>query len=71
MPRSDIKSVICAVLTRWTMHYQSYKRLGELEHTIVTVIKTDERKSAKDQLVITGDKKTREKAEEMARLIKN
>ena len=65
------KAVIRAVLTRWTMHYQAYRRLRELHTIIVMVIEADEKKSSKECFVITGDARAKAKATEMVKLIKN
>ena len=67
----SIKTVIRAVLTRWTMHYQSYRRLGELHTAIFMVIEADEKRPVGERQVITGDTKAKAKAMEMVRLIRN
>ena len=66
-----IKAVIHAVLTRWTMHYQAYQRLRELQNIIITVVENDEKRPAKDSQVITGDTRAKAKARTMVELIKN
>lgn len=66
-----IKAIIRAVLTRWTMHYQAYRRLRELRNVIVTVVEEDERLPVKESRVITGDTRAKEKAKKMVKLIKN
>ena len=72
LPGSDgIKAIIRVVLTRWTMHYQAYRRLRELRNVIAMVVEADERKPAKESLMITGDAKAKEKAKKMVKLIKN
>ena len=68
---SGVKAVIRAVLTRWTMHYQAYRRLRELQAIFVIVIEADEKRSLKERQVITGDTRAKAKATEMVKLIKN
>ena len=69
--KSNIKAVIRAVLTRWTMHYQSYRRLRELHTFMIVVITIDEERPIQERRVITGDTRAKAKATEMVRLIKN
>lgn len=73
LPRTDsgVKAVIRAVLTRWTMHYQAYRRLRELRTIFTIVIETDEKRPIKERQVITGDTRAKAKATDMVRLIKN
>ena len=68
---NDFKTVIRAVLTRWTMHYQSYRRLRELQSSIALVIEVDEKRPERQRLVITGDSRVKSKAREMVMLIKD
>ena len=68
---TDIKTVIRAVLTRWTMHYQSYRRLCELHTVILMIVELDERQPEQHRRVITGDAKAKAKARSMIRLIKD
>lgn len=65
------KAVICAVLTRWTAHYQAYSRLLDLRSVLVVVVEMDERQLEKERCVVAGDAKTKRKAKEMVALIKN
>lgn len=67
----NIKAVIRAVLTRWTMHYQAFRRLGELHTVIVMVVEDDEKRPAKERNIVTGDTRVKAKAAEMIKLIKN
>lgn len=69
--RGGIKAIIRAVLTRWTMHYQAYRRLRELRNMIITVVEEDEKLPIKESKVITGDTRGKEKAKKMVQLIKN
>lgn len=66
-----IKAVIRAVLTRWTMHYQAFRRLRELHTVIIMVVEDDEKRPVKERNVITGDTRAKSKATEMVKLIKN
>src|SRR5882757_1282542 len=72
IPRSvGVKAVIRAVLTRWTMHYQAYRRLRELHTIIIMVVEFDEAKLPKERCIVAGDTKAKAKATEMVKLIKN
>lgn len=51
----DVKAIIRAVLTWWTMHYQAFRRLGELHDVIVMVVQDDEKKPVKDRYLVTGN----------------
>ena len=68
---SDIKTVIRAVLTQWTMHYQSYRRLRELQTVIIMVVDLDENRPEPQRLVITGDTRAKAKAVTMVRVIRD
>ena len=68
---SDIKTVIRAVLTRWAMHYQSYRRLRELQTVIIMVIDLNENRPEPQHLVITGDTRAKAKAVTMVRVIRD
>ena len=65
------KYVIRALLTRWAMHYQSFRRLRELHATIVMVIDDDEQKLVNKRCVISGDTETKAKVMGMVKLIRN
>lgn len=65
-----IKAIIRAVLTRWTMHYQSYRRLGELHAILLVVINTDDNRPIQERRLITGDTRAKAKATAMVGLIK-
>ena len=67
----DIKTIVRAVLTQWTMHYQSYRRLRELHSVIVMVVDLEEKWSEQQHLVITGDTNAKIKARRMVQLIKD
>ena len=66
-----VKTVIRAVLTRWTMHYQAYQRLRELRIWLSAVVEADGKREAKDHCVIAGDARSRTKATAMVELINN
>ena len=66
----DFKAIIRAVLTRWTMHYQAFWRLGELHDVIIVVVRDNEKKPANDRNLITGNARAKAKATEMVNLIK-
>ena len=66
-----IKAVIRAVITRWTMHYQAFRRLRELHPVIVTVVNDDEERPVRERNVIVGDARSKAKATEMVKLIRN
>ena len=68
---NTVKTVIRAVLTRWTAHYQSYSRLLDLRLMLILVVETDSSWLEKDRRVIAGDTKAKKKAKEMVALIKN
>jgi hypothetical protein len=64
-------AVICAVLTRWTAHYLAYSRLIQLSPTLKLLVQQDEMRATPNSRLITGDKKAKEKARRMVKLIKN
>jgi hypothetical protein len=67
----NIRAIIRAVLTRWTMHYQAFRRLRELHTVIIMVIDDDEKRPVKERNVIAGDTRAKAKATEMVKLIRN
>lgn len=69
--KSGAKAIIRAVLTRWTMHYQAYRRLRELKSVITVVVDDDENRPIKERNIITGDTRAKAKAKEMVSLVKN
>ncbi|EIW73939.1 hypothetical protein CONPUDRAFT_78412 [Coniophora puteana RWD-64-598 SS2] len=63
-------AVIWAVLTRWTAHFMAYKRLLDLKFCLMQLSGAE--LACKDKkLIMTGDKKSREKAESMLWLIQD
>ena len=69
--KKSIKAVIRLVLTRWTMHYQSYQRLREPCAVLIIVIEADEDQPLSECCVVAGDTKARVKAMQMVRLIRD
>ena len=66
----NVKAIICAVLTWWTMHYQAFRRLRELRTVITMVVEADEMRPPKERNVIIGDMRAKAKATEMVKLIR-
>ncbi|KAE9395217.1 hypothetical protein BT96DRAFT_1044832 [Gymnopus androsaceus JB14] len=62
-----VVTVIRAVLTRWTSHYLAFRRLLEMQATLEFTITRDQMLS--ESQIITGDKKSKEKAAAMIKLI--
>lgn len=65
------KSVIRAVLTRWTSNFLAYGRLEELYVALHHVITEDEKRIPADRVVIFGDAQAKKKALAMVAIIKN
>jgi hypothetical protein len=63
------KSVLRAVLTRWTSHYLAFQRLIELRDGLMAIVYEDRARSADQKRIVIGDKKTREKSEAMINVI--
>lgn len=63
------KSVIRAVLTRWTAHYQAYKRMLELRASLVAIIAADDARPSDKKLIVTGDRKAKDQARKMITII--
>lgn len=64
-------AILRAVLTRWTAHYIAYCRLLDVSHTLKLLVQQDEMCPTLEQRLVTGDKKSRDKAQLMVRLIKD
>lgn len=62
-------SIIRAVLTRWTAHYLAYCRLLAVMKTLQSLALQDSMRPSSDKLLVTGDKKAKEKALAMVRII--
>lgn len=65
------KTVIRAVLTRWTSHFLSFSRLLELRATINALVAEDDLFPADRKFIVTGDRPSREKAMAMLAIINN
>jgi len=64
-------AIIRAVLTRWTAHYQAYKRLLELKATLQMLVSAEATRPESKKMIITGDKKAKDHATEMLDVIMN
>lgn len=65
------KSVLRAVLTRWTSHYLAFVRLLELLDYLRIVIAQDRARPPDRRQVIAGDRSAREKATQMVAIIED
>lgn len=65
------KAVLRAVLTRWTAHYMAFNRLLELRPTLLAVIVNDNARSDGQRKIVIGDRKAKEKATAMIKIIEN
>jgi hypothetical protein len=68
-------AVLRAVLTRWTAHYNAYRRLLDLYIPLKFLVDHDARhpgsENERQRILITGNKKAQEKAEAMVRIIRD
>ena len=64
-------SVLRAVLTRWTSHYMAYRRLLQLYPTLKSILFADASRPAALKVLVSGDAKARQKAEQMVEIIEN
>ncbi|EIW73832.1 hypothetical protein CONPUDRAFT_21809, partial [Coniophora puteana RWD-64-598 SS2] len=64
-------AVIRAVITRWTAHFVAYRRLIKLRRTLMAVASTEILRPDDKKMIITGDKKARQKALTMLLLIQD
>lgn len=64
-------SVLRAVLTRWTAHYMAYRRLLQLYPTLRSILFADASRPDNLKVLISGDAKARQKAEQMVEIIEN
>ena len=71
LPEGHILSVIRAVLTRWTAHYLAFKRLLELKWVLETVVRQDSLRLANDQILVSGDTRSKTKARNMIKIIED
>ncbi|TFK17562.1 hypothetical protein FA15DRAFT_604826 [Coprinopsis marcescibilis] len=65
------KSVLRAVLTRWTSHFLAFDRLLKLEGTLQLVILKDSMEKPDDRKIVIGTTEAKEKETKMIQLIKN
>lgn len=68
---SALLAVIRAVLTRWTAHYQSYKRLLELHTALVVLVSSEAARPLDKKMIVTGDAKARARSASMLEIIEN
>ncbi|KAI0049656.1 hypothetical protein FA95DRAFT_1488644, partial [Auriscalpium vulgare] len=66
-----VRTVIRAVLTRWTSHYLAYDRLLELQPALRALVSTDELRGSSNSQVITGDASAKRRATRMVGIIKD
>ncbi|TFK17853.1 hypothetical protein FA15DRAFT_553889, partial [Coprinopsis marcescibilis] len=64
------KTVLRAVITRWTSHYSSFNRLLELQKALHLVILEDELKPAQDKLIVIGDAAAKVRANAMISILR-
>jgi hypothetical protein len=64
-------AVIRAVLTRWTAHYQAYKRLLELQGVLQMLVSAENARPESMKLIVTGDRKAKDHAKRMIEIITN
>ncbi|KAI0026386.1 hypothetical protein K488DRAFT_16554, partial [Vararia minispora EC-137] len=60
-----------AVLTRWTSHFLSYRRLLQLEGTLKSLMAADIEREKDKQIIFAGDAKTVRKAKAEYTVIKD
>ncbi|TFK24427.1 hypothetical protein FA15DRAFT_592446 [Coprinopsis marcescibilis] len=65
------KSILRAVLTRWTSHYLAFNRLLELQQTLDLVVLQDAMKPADQKLIVIGDAAAKNWAKKMIEIIKD
>lgn len=68
-------AVLRAVLTRWTAHYNAYRRLLDLYIPLKLLTDHDAKypgsQNERERIMITGNKKAQEKAEKMVKIIRD
>jgi hypothetical protein len=62
-------AVIQAVLTRWTAHYQAYKRLLELQGALQMLVSAEKAWPDLKKLIATGERKAKDHANNMMEVI--
>lgn len=66
-----VLAVIRAVLTRWTAHYQAYRRLLDLKSTLNRIVLDEEDRPANQKKIVTGDAKAKKKSLAMISIIRD
>lgn len=68
-----VRTVIRAVLTRWTAHYLAFSRLLELQYPLKALVSRDAMAAPNDQILIptSGTSASKNKAAQMVNLIEN
>lgn len=68
-------AILRAVLTRWTAHYNAYRRLLDLYVPLTRLVNHDAKYSGSEnerqRILITGNKKAQEKAGAMVKIIRD
>jgi hypothetical protein len=62
-------AVIQAVLTRWTAHYQAYKRLLKLQGALQMLVSAEKARPNSKKLIATGERKAKDHANKMMEVI--
>lgn len=65
------RAIIRAVLTRWTAHYQAFKRLLEVHQSLIALAHMENARPDDKKMIITGDKKARTRSRAMLDIIEN
>lgn len=65
------RAVIRAVITRWTAHYQAYKRLLELHTSLLVLVSSENARPPEKKMIVTGDSKSQKRATKMLKIITN
>ena len=63
------KTIIRAVLTRWTAHFQAYRRLLELQALLISICSADAARVPVKKQLVTGDAKAKRHARKMISVI--
>ncbi|KAI5980380.1 hypothetical protein EDC04DRAFT_2596878 [Pisolithus marmoratus] len=66
-----VLTVTHAVLTRWMSHYLAMRRLMELKATLSVMADQELSRPEVQQRIMTGDARSKQKAEKMLRVIKD
>ena len=63
------KTVIRAVLTWWTAHFQAYRQLLELKASLISICSADAARVPATKQIVTGDAKAKRHAYKMISVI--